>query len=113
LLKYKALKRYFSAGDSVVLTGPMAEVWAALEHASPAQPAYDEKLGGRLSEVGCVAEGAPYVILGILERLDRLRTSVAARFLDEKHCPGAAKLPEDAKLKLRESRDPERQKSDQ
>ena len=87
----------------------MAKGWTALEKASPPELAYVQKRAERLGDIGCAAEGAPYVILGILQRpawLGNARGAlVAARFLDEKHCPGAAKLPEDAKLKLQEIRD--------
>jgi uncharacterized protein YjbI with pentapeptide repeats len=102
-----------------------AEAWAALANASARSAgSYFNTLAEKLKEIGCAADGAPYVIknlmrpipgqVGAVERvfLDRRfeanplkEAEVAAAFLDEEKCPGARGLSEDNKAKLREIRD--------
>jgi hypothetical protein len=67
-------------------------------------------------EIGCAADGAPYVIGALIRELDGTflgyigphlaqEAEVAAAFLDEAKCPGALGLSEENKAKLREMRD--------
>src|SRR5262249_43458608 len=67
-------------------------------------------------EIGCAADGAPYVMGALTRQLDgrflgyiqphlAQEAEVAAAFLDEAKCPGALGLSEEAKAKLREIRD--------
>lgn len=89
---------------------------------------YFDTLAEKLKEIGCAADGAPYVIAGLMrdagssvmrevevERAVLLdlrfennlskEAEVAAAFLDETKCPGAHRLSEDNKAKLRAIRD--------
>jgi hypothetical protein len=85
----------------------MAKVWAARERETPAPEAYEKSQIGQLREVGCAAEGAPYVLHRIIARLnyssDRSDDdrAFAAAFLDDAHCPGAHGLSEADKAKLK------------
>jgi uncharacterized protein YjbI with pentapeptide repeats len=67
-------------------------------------------------EIGCAADGAPYVMGALIRQLDdqflgyigphlAQEAEVAAAFLDEAKCPGALGLSEENKAKLREIRD--------
>jgi len=90
----------------------MATIWAAHERETPAPEVYAKSLAGQWRELGCAAEGAPYVLHGLIARLrwwdspfrDRSdeATSVAAAFLDEAHCLGAHGLSEADKAILKE-----------
>ena len=69
-------------------------------------------------EIGCAAEGAPYVMGGLIKYAmgslvkqldelsdDHLSGELAAAFLDEARCPGARGLPKEYKAALQEIRD--------
>jgi hypothetical protein len=87
----------------------MAGAWAALAQSSPLGTVYEKRLVDQWLEIGCAADGAPFVILGLIDRLDRLDgpqgTKLAGAFLDETRCAGARGLPDDAKARLKEIRD--------
>jgi len=89
--------------------GKIAEAWAALGSFSPALDAYEKGLAKQLRQTGCAADGGPFVLTGLLNRLEDMKTpqesALAAQFLDEKHCPGAHGLSPDAKAKLEAIRD--------
>jgi hypothetical protein len=87
----------------------MAVAWAALEGSSPPLDVYEKGLAKQLRETGCAAGGAPYVLSGLLNRLEDMKTSqefvLAAQFLDDAHCPGAHGLSPAAKARLEAVRD--------
>jgi hypothetical protein len=61
-------------------------------------------------EIGCSAEGAPYVIGALIKYLGELSDynllqKLAAAFLDEVRCPGARGLGKEYKEALQEIRD--------
>jgi hypothetical protein len=78
---------------------------------------YEKHLAGIWQKTGYVAEGAPYVLRGLLGRLEigsalppfsaqsPQPSVLAAAFLDEEHCPGARGLTDAEKAKLEELRD--------
>ena len=72
---------------------------------------YFDTLAKTLNAIGCAAEGAPYVVGGLIPRLDwrfsdhpSQEAEVAAAFLDEAKCPGARGLSEENKAKLQDIR---------
>jgi uncharacterized protein YjbI with pentapeptide repeats len=88
----------------------IAKVWSARESESPAPEVYEKSLAGRWRELGCAAEGAPYVLHGLqLSNPDAspfrdqsdAALALAADFLDEAHCPGARGLYQFYKAKLK------------
>jgi uncharacterized protein YjbI with pentapeptide repeats len=88
----------------------MIEAWKHLEKSRPADDGFD--LVESLRKIGCEADGAPYVIPGLLSNFHLYFKSdspelapLAAIFLDEARCPGAHGLSEEHKLTLREIRD--------
>jgi len=87
----------------------MAKAWIALEHSSPARTVYEHSLAKQLVEIGCTADGAPYVILGLLATLRGLdgphSATLAGNFFDEAQCAGAKGLPDDAKAKVKTIRE--------
>jgi hypothetical protein len=97
----------------------MANLWARFARSSPLDEAYQDSLSQRWLEGGCDAEGAPYVIHGLLRRLSptnafepfvfsldaQHRKVLAAKFLDEANCPGARKLSNADKAALNAIRD--------
>jgi hypothetical protein len=91
----------------------MAKIWAGRERETPPPEAYAKSLARQWRELGCAAEGAPYVLQALIAR-SRFTISetpfrdqsdaakaLAAAFLDE-HCAGAHGLSEDDKAKLKE-----------
>jgi uncharacterized protein YjbI with pentapeptide repeats len=105
-----------------------AEAWTNLaKESAPSAGSYFNALAKKLKEIGCAAEGAPYVINGLMRPagvgrgrvaavdlvlLDRRfagnpsqEAEVAAAFLDEANCLGARGLSEENKAKLQEIRD--------
>jgi uncharacterized protein YjbI with pentapeptide repeats len=109
-----ALERIATLDPATPLDGQeeMATAWVDLARSSPAQGAYEQSLKESLRETGCTADGAPYVIRGLLRKINRRFNSdsqyplaLAAAFLDEAHCPGARGLSEEDQVKLREIRD--------
>ena len=69
---------------------------------------YFSTLAEILKKVGCAAEGAPYVIRGLMRVTwgnPSQAAGIASAFLDETKCPGARGLSEGNKEKLREIRD--------
>ncbi len=92
----------------------MADAWVKQAQLSRSRDAYNKDLATELREIGCNAEGAPYVIRGLLRDLhERFGTEaetvypaeLAKAFLDEATCPGARGLSEDDKAALRALRD--------
>jgi hypothetical protein len=93
----------------------MAKVWEAQARSSPTLEVYEKHLAEIWREIGCVGEGAPYVIRGLLIRLEKgsplfdaqspQPRELAKAFLDEEHCPGAHGLSEADKAKLKAIRD--------
>jgi uncharacterized protein YjbI with pentapeptide repeats len=94
-----------------------AKAWTDFAEQSARSPSsYFSALEKTLKEIGCAADGAPYVISGLIRpvfhnvqldyRFDYIsqEAEVAAAFLDER-CPGARGLSEENKAKLREIRD--------
>jgi hypothetical protein len=90
----------------------MAKVWAARESETPAPEAYAKGIAGQWRELGCAAEGAPYVLHALIAQLSRpfispfrhqsdAAEALAAGFLDEAHCPGARGLSESDKAELK------------
>ncbi len=90
-----------------------ARAWADIAEASSRSPKpYPEVLAETLEDVGCAADGAPYVMSGLIRELDyrfekgsSQEAAVAAAFLNEANCPGARGLSEENKAKLQEIRD--------
>jgi uncharacterized protein YjbI with pentapeptide repeats len=90
----------------------MAKIWAARERESPAPEAYEKSLAGQWRELGCAADGAPYVLRGLITQLTNRDSSrfrdqsdvakaLASAFLDEAHCAGAHGLSEADKATLK------------
>jgi len=96
-----------------------AKAWTDLaKESARSSGSYFNTLAEKLKAIGCAADGAPYVIGGLIRRisanqvrLDLLfernlsqEAEVAAAFLDEVKCPGARGLSDENKAKLREIR---------
>jgi hypothetical protein len=92
-----------------------AKDWRELAAESQRSAAtYPEALAKLLMTISCGADGAPYVIGGMIRELDRRfrdnpaqKAEVARVFLDEWNCPGARGLSGENKAKLRQMRSPE------
>jgi uncharacterized protein YjbI with pentapeptide repeats len=106
-----ALARIAGLDPTTVLKGEgdMASSWLKLAASTPLPGAYESELAERWRETGCAADASPYVIEGLLDRLDRLGSlngaTLAGGFLDEAHCAAVKGLPEAAKAKLKAIRD--------
>jgi len=93
----------------------MAKFWEEKASSSPTKEVYEKRVTEVWHEMGCAAEGAPYVLRGLLYRLEGLSSPfgyrspqpsvLAAAFLDEARCSGARGLTEAEKAKLKEIRD--------
>ena len=87
----------------------VAEAWTNLAKESVrSSDSYFSTLAEILKKVGCAAEGAPYVIRGLMRVTwgnPSQAAGIASTFLDETKCPGARGLTEGNKEKLREIRD--------
>jgi uncharacterized protein YjbI with pentapeptide repeats/tetratricopeptide (TPR) repeat protein len=87
----------------------VAAEWTDLSSDIIAPQEYSKALAAVWKTTGCAISGAPYVIRGLIGRLDLLDVqsarSVASSFLDEKSCEGAHGLSEEDKGKLRTTRD--------
>ncbi len=93
----------------------MAKIWTDQAGSPPAKDVHEKRLAEVWRETGCAAEGAPYVVRGVLVRLGGVGrpfdeqspqpSALAAAFLDEEHCPGARGLTEVEKAKLKAIRD--------
>ena len=88
------------------------KVSAAREREAPTPEVYEKSLAGQWRELGCAAEGAPYVLDGLIAQLDNplippfrdqsdATKALAKDFLDDAHCPGAHGLSEADKAKLK------------
>jgi uncharacterized protein YjbI with pentapeptide repeats len=71
--------------------------------------AHPEVLAKRLITTGCDADGAPYVISGLIRQLDdrfqnipAAKAEIAGAFLDEVNCPGAQRMSEENRARLRQ-----------
>ncbi|MGH6848685.1 MAG: pentapeptide repeat-containing protein [Methylocella sp.] len=96
----------------------MAKVWADRERLSPTPDVYEKSLVEQWRKTGCAADGAPYVVRALLNRLDNPKSpeispfgadspqkaTLAAAFL-EKDCAGARGLSEAEIAKLKAIRD--------
>jgi hypothetical protein len=90
----------------------MTQRWAELQNSSLTSSAYEGELFTQWQRIGCAADGAPYVLTSLIQRL-RLHLSpfkqynspqlaqLEAEFLKE-DCAGAPGLSEDIKEKLKE-----------
>jgi hypothetical protein len=94
------------------MDGEMATIWATRERESPTPVAYTKTLAGQWRELGCAAEGAPYVLHGLAAQLSNTlispfrdqseeAKSLAFDLLDEAHCAGARGLSEADKAELK------------
>jgi len=92
----------------------MAEYWGKLQPLSLAPATYEEKLAEHWRLIGCSAEGAPYVLTGLIRSLESVYSPfssdnvqvrrLAADFLKD-DCAGARGLSDDAKESLKRLRD--------
>jgi hypothetical protein len=90
-----------------------AKAWTDLaKESARSARSYFDTLAKMFKEIGCAAEGAPYVIAGLSRRLENrfgriypLEAEVAGAFLDDATCPGARGLSEGNKAKLQTIRD--------
>jgi class 3 adenylate cyclase/uncharacterized protein YjbI with pentapeptide repeats len=89
-----------------------AKAWMDVAKWSARSAGYFDALAKTLKEIGCAADGGPYLIAGLIQGLDHhfegnlvQEPEVAATFLDEASCPGARGLSEPDKNVLREIRD--------
>jgi uncharacterized protein YjbI with pentapeptide repeats len=95
-----------------------AKAWADLAKSSPPADLYYKGLVRQLKDIGCSADGGPYVIGGLTGRISpgqmldypfadypSQEAAIAVAFLDEAHCPGARGLSEENKAELRKIRD--------
>jgi hypothetical protein len=111
-----ALTRLDRLNPVVSLAGekPMAKKWTELESLSPAPAPYEAKLANSWRQTGCAADGAPYVLAGIIRTLTSDRTpfpressqaaSLAADFLKDE-CLGANGLSDELRENLKALRD--------
>ena len=102
----------------------MARHWIELQGASPEPDLYEEKLADAWREIGCAADGAPFVLTGLIRSLsseflkspfakDSVQVpTLAAAFLRE-DCAGARGISEDTRTKLMKLRDATPQTSTQ
>jgi uncharacterized protein YjbI with pentapeptide repeats len=107
---FGAVKRQTDSKMSTADDEEIAKTWIRLEEKSPSSELYQDKVAGRLKELGCESDGAPYVIHGLLRQLvrrfdrpqqDSLHpAALAAAFLDEATCPGARGLSDDDRIAL-------------
>jgi hypothetical protein len=63
----------------------MAEHWDKLQTLSPMPEAYEAKLAEQWQQIGCSANGAPYVVTALIGRM---------RFLSSPFAPGSAQVPQ-------------------
>jgi hypothetical protein len=92
----------------------MAEYWNKLQSLSPAPADYEAKLANQWRLIGCSADGAPYVLAGLIRTMDSAYSPfssdsvevprLAAAFLKD-DCAGAPGLSEDARATLKALRD--------
>ena len=88
------------------------KAWTDLEKESArSAPSYFDTLAKMFIEIGCGAEGGPYVAGGLTQRLTNrfggisLEAEVAAAFLDDARCPGARGLSDENEAKPNAIRD--------
>ena len=107
----RALKSIDPLGQPLYIEDEVsAKGWRDLEKFSPSPEAYRKRVADGLKTIGCNANGAPYVMAGLIRQLDNrffwgssvLEATVAAAFLDEAHCPGARGLSEEKKARLQQ-----------
>ena len=109
----KALERIATLENSAYpIDKVSAKAWRDLANGSARTPSsYFDTLAKVFKEIGCVADGAPYVIAHLTPKLYQRfygplgqERELAAAFLDEAKCPGARGLSEENKAKLQEIR---------
>jgi uncharacterized protein YjbI with pentapeptide repeats len=93
----------------------MAKFWAAREREAPTPEVYEKTLIGQWRELGCAAEGAPYVLPALIQQLRTILSpfsgrsdaamSLGAAFLDDLHCAAAHGLSKAEIVTLRNIRD--------
>jgi uncharacterized protein YjbI with pentapeptide repeats len=92
----------------------MAEYWEKLQSLSPAPAIYEAKLAEQWRLIGCAADGAPYVLAGLITTMHSARSPfspdsvevprLAAAFLKD-DCAGARGLSDKARAKFKLLRD--------
>ncbi len=112
------IKQGLDPGKALEGEGDMAKIWAARKRETPTPEVYEKSVVNLWRQLGCSAEGAPYVLHGLVVQLNGLATPYgnsipripiqsdaakarAAAFLDEAHCPGAHGLSEADKARLK------------
>jgi uncharacterized protein YjbI with pentapeptide repeats len=87
----------------------MAQNWAERQRSSPTPTDYEVELARRWREIGCAADGSPYVLKTLINYMTGTsvfaegspqRAQLATEFLKE-GCAGASGLAEDDKAKLK------------
>jgi hypothetical protein len=91
-----------------IIQDESATAWADLASPSVSVDHQSQGLIRQLKEIGCAADGSPYVIGGLIPQLGprfqsiAREAEVATAFLDEAKCPGARDLSKENKEKLEE-----------
>jgi uncharacterized protein YjbI with pentapeptide repeats len=92
----------------------MAEYWDKLQSLSPAPAVYEAKRAERWRLIGCSADGAPYVLAGLIRTMasayspfssDSVQVRKLAADLLKDDCAGERGLSEDARATLKALRD--------
>jgi pentapeptide repeat protein len=115
LLREAALGRIEILNPEMPLPGEeqMAEYWGKLQSLSPAPASYEEKLAEQWRLIGCSADGASYVLAGLIRTMDYYSPfspdsaqvpQLAADFLKD-DCAGARGLSDKARAKFKALRD--------
>jgi uncharacterized protein YjbI with pentapeptide repeats len=117
-LRVNALQRIMhrlDPGAPLNMEKQITAAWKELERSSPPRTIFEKGLTSQLRATACAVEGAPYPLLGVLDRLweytiDQPQLSPAKlalidSLLDEKHCPGAQSLSAAKRGELRQIRE--------
>ncbi len=101
----KHIRERLNPDDPLPYAATLAKTWRELNKNRPAEDAFDGARAEALREAGCAADGAPYVIQGLLRQFDRRSPADWQRdlvkiFLDPAQCPAAFRLTEDDKARL-------------
>jgi uncharacterized protein YjbI with pentapeptide repeats len=88
--------------------GEIAKTWTDIRDSPPTLEAFEKGLADQWRETGCVAEGAPYALLGLIHGLSYLgpfsegeKSALAGSWLFEEQCAGAHGLSESDRATLR------------
>jgi hypothetical protein len=87
-----------------------AWAWSDADTSALSVAAFQKRLAKQLRAVGCAAEGASYIIHGLLDRMERsldnsVSSVLAGFFLDQNHCAGEYALSSADKARLKAIRD--------